>query len=81
MALTRKNSLFVGNERGGKSFAVLASLVNTAKLNSVDPEVWLADVLERIISGKVPANRMDTLFPWAWKAEREAIADQERRAA
>ncbi|MCM5693058.1 transposase domain-containing protein, partial [Sinorhizobium meliloti] len=42
------------------------SLVNTAKLNSVDPEVWLADVLERIISGKVPANRMDTLFPWAW---------------
>ena len=81
VALTRKNSLFVGNERGGKSFAVLASLVNTAKLNSVDPEVWLADVLERIISGKVPANRMDTLFPWAWKAEREAIADQERRAA
>lgn len=81
VALTRKNSLFVGNERGGKSFAVLASLVNTAKLNSVDPEVWLADVLERIISGKVPANRMDTLFPWAWKAEREAIARQERRAA
>lgn len=38
VALTRKNSLFVGNERGGKSFAVLASLVNTAKLNGVDPE-------------------------------------------
>lgn len=81
VALTRKNSLFVGNERGGKSFAVLASLVNTAKLNGVDPEVWLADVLERIISGKVTANQMETLFPWAWKAEREGIADQERRAA
>jgi transposase len=40
VALTRKNSLFVGSERGGKSFAVLASLVNTAKLNGVDPEVW-----------------------------------------
>ncbi|RYC00123.1 transposase domain-containing protein, partial [Ciceribacter ferrooxidans] len=64
-----------------KSFAVLASLVNTAKLNGVDPEVWLADVLERIISGKVTANQMETLFPWAWKAEREGIADQERRAA
>jgi len=80
VALTRKNSLFVCNERGGKSFAVLASLV-TAKLNSVDPEAWLADVLKRIISGKVTANRMETLFPWALKAEREGIADQERRAA
>lgn len=81
VALTRKNSLFVGSERGGKSFAVLASLVNTAKLNGVDPEVWLADVLERIISGKVKANEMESLLPWTWKAEREAITQQERRAA
>jgi transposase len=81
VALTRKNSLFVGNERGGKSFAVLASLVNTAKLNGVDPEIWLADVLERIISGKVKANEMESLLPWAWKAEREAMTQQERRAA
>lgn len=81
VALTRKNSLFVGSERGGKSFAVLASLVNTAKLNGVDPEVWLADVLERIISGKVKANEMESLLPWTWKAEREAMTQQERRAA
>jgi hypothetical protein len=81
VALTRKNSLFVGNERGGMTFAVLASLVNTCKLNSVDPEVWLADVLERIISGKVKANEMESLLPWAWKAEREAMTEQERRAA
>jgi len=67
VALTRKNSLFVGNERGGKSFAVLASLVNKAKLNGVDPEKWLADVLERIISGKVKADRIESLLPWAWK--------------
>lgn len=65
VALTRKNSLFVGNARGGKTFAVLASLVNTCKLNGVDPEAWLADVLERIIAGKVAAKRMETLFPWA----------------
>ncbi|PLU08903.1 hypothetical protein BMJ34_00275 [Sinorhizobium medicae] len=77
----RKNSLFVGSARGGETFAVLASLVNTAKLNGVDPEVWLADVRERIISGKVKANRMESLLPWAWKAEREGITDQERRAA
>ncbi|MDP9810037.1 hypothetical protein J2W42_002898 [Rhizobium tibeticum] len=73
--------MFVGNERGGKSFAVLASLVNTCKLNGVDPEVWLADVLERIISGKVKANEMETLLAWNWKAEREAMTQQERRAA
>jgi transposase len=81
VALTRKNSLFVGNARGGKTFAVLASLVNTCKLNGVDPEAWLTDVLERIIAGKVAANRMETLFPWAWKAEREGMADQGRCAA
>lgn len=81
VALTRKNSLFVGSERGGKSFAVLASLVNTCKLNSVDPEVWLADVLERIIAGKVKASEMESLLPWNWKAEREAKTEQERRAA
>lgn len=73
--------MFVGSARGGETFAVLASLINTAKLNGVDPEVWLADVLERIISGKVKANRMESPLPWAWKAEREDIADQERRAA
>ncbi|KSV62464.1 hypothetical protein N185_08610 [Sinorhizobium sp. GW3] len=81
VALTRKNSLFVGNERGGKTFAVLASLVNTAKLNSVNPEAWLADVLERIISGKVKASEMESLLPWTWKAEHEAMTVRERRAA
>lgn len=81
VALTRKNSLFVGNERGGKSFAVIASLVNTCKLNGVDPETWLADVLERIICGKVKATEMESLLPWTWKAEREAMMQQERRAA
>ena len=81
VALTRKNSLFVGNERGGKTFAVLASLVNTSKLNGVDPEVWLADVLERIISDRVKASEMESLLPWNWKAEREAMTEQERRAA
>jgi transposase len=80
VALTRKNSLFVGSVRGGKTFAVIASLVNTCKLNGVDPEVWLADVLERIVSGNVKANEMERLLPWNWKAECEVTA-QERRAA
>lgn len=71
----------MGSARGGKTFAVLASLVNTCKLNGVDSEIWLADVLERIVSGKVKANEMESLLPWAWKAEREAMTQPGRQAA
>jgi transposase len=81
VALTRKNSLFVGSAHGGKTFAIIASLVNTCKLNGVDPEIWLADVLERVISGEVKANEIDGLLPWNWKAAREVMARQERQAA
>ena len=72
VCLTRKNALFAGSKSGGESWAILASLVNTAKLNDIDPELWLADVPERIVSGATPINRLDTLLPWTWKAEREA---------
>lgn len=77
VALTRKNSLFVGNARGGETFAILASLINTAKLNGLDPQTWLADVLERIVSGKVTINQLDVLLPWNWRTD----ADTTRRAA
>lgn len=72
VCLTRKNSLFAGSTRGGETWAVLASLVNSAKLNGLDPETWLADVLEQIVSGSIPVNRLDELLPWNWKAGREA---------
>lgn len=81
VCLTRKNALFAGSKRGGESWAILASLVNTAKLNGIDPELWLADVLERIVSGATPINRLDTLLPWTWKAEREAHRHSEVLAA
>lgn len=55
--------------------------MNTAKLNGIDPELWLADVLERIVSGATPINRLDTLLPWSWKAEREALRHSEVLAA
>lgn len=74
VALTRRNALFAGSARGGETWAILASLVNTAKLNGVDPEIWLGDVLERIVSGEVTVNRLDDLLPWRWKAEREALS-------
>lgn len=81
VCLTRKNALFAGSKSGGESWAILASLVNTAKLNDIDPELWLADVLERIVSGATPINRLDTLLPWTWKAEREALRQNEALAA
>jgi len=61
--------MFVGNVQGGETFAVLASLINSAKLNGLDPYTWLADVLERIVSGRTTINQLDTLLPWNWKAD------------
>jgi hypothetical protein len=70
IGLGRKNALFAGSSGGGRSWAILASLVNTCKLNGLDPFTWLADVLERIVSGAVKINDLDRLLPWAWQAER-----------
>jgi transposase len=70
--LGRKNALFAGSHNGGERWAVLASLINTAKLHEIDPETYLADVLERIVSGRTKANALRELLPWNWKAARSA---------
>ena len=62
IALGRKNWLFAGSERGGKSAAIAYTLIETAKLNGVDPQAWLTDTLARIQDHKI--NRMDELLPW-----------------
>lgn len=71
ISLGRKNSLFAGDEGGAETWAILSSLINTAKLNGLDPESWLTDVLERIVSGRTTNNRLHELLAWNWKAERE----------
>ena len=60
-ALT-KNYLFMGSDRGGRSAAIAYTLIETAKLNGVDPQAWLTDVLSRIADHKI--NRIDELLPW-----------------
>ena len=65
VALGRKAWLFCGSDRGGQRAAVLYSLIITAKMNGVDPQTWLADVLARI--AEHPAQRLDELLPWNWK--------------
>ena len=62
VALGRKNYLFVGSKVGGKSAAIAYTLIETAKLNGVDPQAWLADTLARIADHKI--NRIDELLPW-----------------
>jgi transposase len=57
--------LFAGSDRGGQRAAVLYSLIVTAKLNDVDPQAWLADVLARIADH--PARDIDELLPWNWR--------------
>jgi transposase len=65
VALGRRNWTFCGSDRGGERAAAIYTLIATAKLNDVDPEAWLADVLRRI--NDHPASRLDELLPWKWK--------------
>ena len=65
LALTRKNALFAGSDGGAESWAVIASLIETCKLNDVDPYAYLADTLTRIVDGHL-ASAIDELLPWAY---------------
>jgi transposase len=65
VALGRRAWLFCGSDRGGHRTAMMYSLIVTAKMNDVDPQTWLADVLARIASH--PAHRLDELLPWNWR--------------
>ena len=77
ICLGRKSWLFCGSDRGGERAAVMYTLIGTAKLNDVDPQAWLADVLARI--AEQPQARLHELLPWHWKAERQqALAAQLR---
>jgi transposase len=66
IALGRKSWLFAGSDRGGQRTAIMYSLIVTAKMNDVDPQAWLADVLGRIANH--PARHLDDLMPWNWQS-------------
>jgi len=71
IALGRKAWLFAGSDRGGQRAAFMYTLITTAKLNDVDPQAWLADVLARIAD--IPQARLRELLPWNWKAEQRQL--------
>ena len=73
IALGRKSWMFCGSDRGGQRAAAMYSLIVSAKMNDVDPQAWLADVLARIAAH--PLHRLDELLPWNWKPAASAVAD------
>ena len=74
IALGRKSWLFCGSDRGGQRAAAMYSLIVTAKMNGVDPQAWLADILSRIAAH--PVRRLNELLPWNWTPPASAISAQ-----
>jgi transposase len=72
IALGRRSWMFCGSDRGGHRAAAMYSLIVTAKMNDIDPQAWLADVLARIATH--PVHRLDELLPWNWAAMRTVMA-------
>ena len=75
LAVGRRNWTFAGSDAGGRRAAAMYTLIETCKLNDVDPRAWLADVLARL--PEHPSSRINELLPWNWKA----VAEQPRHAA
>lgn len=72
IALGRRAWLFCGSDRGGQRAAAMYSLIVSAKMNDIDPQAWLADVLARI--NDLPQTRLDELLPWEWKRLHQTTA-------
>ncbi|PDS32956.1 MULTISPECIES: transposase domain-containing protein, partial [Rhizobium] len=64
IALGRKSWLFAGSDRGADRAAFMATLIMSAKLNDIDPQAWLADVLANIAD--TPTSKLEQLLPWNW---------------
>ena len=72
IAIGRKAWLFAGSDRGGERAVAMFTLIETAKLNGIDPQAWLTDVLTRI--NDHPAARLAELLPWKWKDRAAKLA-------
>ena len=71
IALSRKNALFCGSDEGGENWAAIASLIETCKLNSVEPQAYFTELLTRLVNGW-PQARIDELMPWKWATTKAA---------
>lgn len=73
IAIGRKNWLFAGSKAGGERAAAIYSVIETAKLNGIEPQAYIADVIEKIASGW-PSSRWDELMPWNWTADNTPVS-------
>jgi hypothetical protein len=71
--LTRKNALFAGSDGGARHWAIAMTLIQTAKLNGVEPMAYLTDVLQRVVSGRTKAHELQALLPWNWRPNDQPI--------
>jgi transposase len=79
IAMTRKNYLFLGSDEGGRRAAIFYTVIATAKLNGLDPQAYMADVINRMAKGHL-VNRLAELLPWNWKATQSAKQPQQHAA-
>jgi hypothetical protein len=68
IALNRKNALFAGHDAGAENWAIIASLIETCKMNAVDPHAWLANTLTAIVNGH-KQSQIDDLLPWNYASK------------
>uniref|UniRef100_UPI00135F8A00 IS66 family transposase n=1 Tax=Escherichia coli TaxID=562 RepID=UPI00135F8A00 len=73
VAIGRKNWLFAGSRAGGERAAAIYSVIETAKLNNIEPQAYIGDVMGKIASGW-PASRWDELMPWNWTADSAPVS-------
>ncbi len=73
IAIGRKNWLFAGSKAGSERAAAIYSVIETAKLNGVEQQTYIANVIEKIASGW-PASRWDELMPWNWTAQTAPVS-------
>jgi transposase len=67
VTITRKNSLFAGSDAGARHWAIANTLIQSCKLNGVEPLAYLTDVLQRIVSGRTKSRELHALLPWNWR--------------
>jgi hypothetical protein len=67
VAVARKNALFAGSNAAADHWAIALTLINTAKLNGVDPLAYLTDVLKRLVAGTTKSHELEQVLPWNWR--------------
>ena len=66
VTITRKNSLFAGSDAGARRWAIANTLIQSCKLNGIEPLAYLTDILQRIVSGRTKNHELHALLPWNW---------------